>query len=166
MAGASVKWAHENIFRVTSSAFSSTSGRTTTRRLQVAGSVWRSWFRTWDELPQRGQPLGARGAASGLPDVPQQRGLPLEFRTQDFRPPTTLKTALAYYLLESEASSFIVNPAEFAAPRQLETTYSIGGEWAQVLVAAENGGGHHAGGARRVHVPAGRRGPGGQPERQ
>ena len=41
--------------------------------------------------------------------------------------------------MESESSTFIVN-GEFAAPRQLETTYSIGGEWTQVLSPANNGG--------------------------
>jgi hypothetical protein len=140
MAGASVKWAHENIFGVVSDAYQFDFG--TNYHTTFAGRGIRLAFVVQNlgtNFKAEGSRLQTEGRPPDFPTFPNSGDLPLEFRTQDFRPPTTLKTALAYYLLESEASSFIVN-AEFSAPRQLETTYSFGGEWAQTLIPASNGG--------------------------
>ena len=140
MAGASVKWAHENIFGVSSSAFQFDFG--TNYHTTFAGRGIRLAFVVQNlgtNFHSEGSRLELEARPPDFPTFPNSGELPLEFRTQDFRPPTTLKTALAYYLLESEASSFIVN-AEFTAPRQLETTYSSGGEWPRVLIPATNGG--------------------------
>ena len=138
MAGANFKWAHENIFGVVSNAFQFDFG--TNYHTTFAGRGIRLAFVVQNlgtNFQSDGSRLQTEGRPPDFPTFPNSGNLPLEFRTQDFRPPTTLKTALAYYLLESEASNFIVN-AEFSAPRQLETTYSIGGEWAQTLVPANN----------------------------
>lgn len=139
-AGASVKWAHENIFGVVSDAYQFDFG--TNYHTTFAGRGIRLAFVVQNlgtNFKAEGSRLQTEGRPPDFPTFPNSGDLPLEFRTQDFRPPTTLKTALAYYLLESESSSFIVN-AEFSAPRQLETTYSFGGEWAQTLIPASNGG--------------------------
>ena len=139
-AGASVKWAHENVFGVSSDAYQFDFG--TNYHTTFAGRGIRLAFVVQNlgtNFNANGSRLELEARPPDFPTFPNSGELPLEFRTQDFRPPTTLKTALAYYLLESESSSFIVN-AEFAAPRQLETTYSVGGEWAQTLIPANNGG--------------------------
>ncbi|MBW3661254.1 MAG: PorV/PorQ family protein [Gemmatimonadetes bacterium] len=139
-AGASVKWAHENIFGVTADAFQFDFG--TNYHTTFAGRGIRLAFVVQNlgtNFKSSGSRLSVAARPPEFPVFPNAGNLPLEFRTEEFRPPTTLKTALAYYLVENESSSFIVN-GEFAAPRQLETTYSVGGEWTQVLVPANNGG--------------------------
>lgn len=139
-AGASVKWAHENIAGVTSDAFQFDFG--TNYHTTFAGRGIRLAFVVQNlgtNFTSEGGRLDTEARPPEFPTFPNSGPLPLRFRTQEFRPPTTLKTALAYYLVENESSTFIVN-GEFAAPRQLETTYSVGGEWTQVLVPASNGG--------------------------
>lgn len=139
-AGASVKWAHENIFGITSDAFQFDFG--TNYHTTFAGRGIRLAFVVQNigtNFKSEGSRLQTQARPPDFPTFPNAGNLPLEFRTEEFRPPTTLKTALAYYLVENESSTFIVN-GEFAAPRQLETTYSIGGEWSQVLIPANNGG--------------------------
>lgn len=139
-AGASVKWAHENIYGVTSDAFQFDFG--TNYHTTFAGRGIRLAFVVQNlgtNFKSAGARLQTQGRPPEFPVFPNGANLPLEFRTEEFRPPTTLKTALAYYLVENESSTFIVN-GEFAAPRQLETTYSVGGEWTQVLFPANNGG--------------------------
>lgn len=139
-AGASVKWAHENIAGVTSDAFQFDFG--TNYHTTFAGRGIRLAFVVQNlgtNFTSSGGRLDTEARPPEFPTFPNSGPLPLRFRTQEFRPPTTLKTALAYYLVENESSTFIVN-GEFAAPRQLETTYSVGGEWTQVLVPASNGG--------------------------
>lgn len=139
-AGGSVKWAHENIAGVTSDAFQFDFG--TNYHTTFAGRGIRLAFVVQNlgtNFVSEGGRLETEARPPEFPTFPNSGPLPVEFRTEEFRPPTTLKTALAYYLVENESSTFIVN-GEFAAPRQLETTYSVGGEWAQVLVPASNGG--------------------------
>lgn len=139
-AGATVKWAHENIFGTTSDAFQFDFG--TNYHTTFAGRGIRLAFVVQNigtNFKSEGSRLSVQARPPDFPTFPNAGNLPLEFRTEEFRPPTTLKTALAYYLVESESSTFIVN-GEFAAPRQLETTFSLGGEWMQVLVPANNGG--------------------------
>jgi len=139
-AGASMKWAHENVFGVTSDAFQFDFG--TNYHTTFAGRGIRLAFVVQNlgtNFKSGGSRLQAQARPPDFPTFPNAGNLPLEFRTEEFRPPTTLKTALAYYLIENEASTFIVN-GEFAAPRQLETTYSLGGEWTQVLVPASDSG--------------------------
>jgi hypothetical protein len=139
-AGASIKWAHENIFGVTSDAFQFDFG--TNYHTTFAGRGIRLAFVVQNlgtNFKSGGARLETQARPPTFPTFPNPGELPLEFRTEEFRPPTTLKTALAYYLVESESSTFIVN-GEFAAPRQLETTYSVGGEWTQILRPASNGG--------------------------
>lgn len=138
-AGASVKWAHENVFGITSDAFQFDFG--TNYHTTFAGRGIRLAFVVQNlgtNFKSEGSRLQTAGRPPEFPTFPNSGTIPLEFRTEDFRPPTTLKTALAYYLVENESSQFIVN-GEFAAPRALETTYSIGGEWTQVLMPANNG---------------------------
>lgn len=139
-AGASVKWAHENIAGVTSDAFQFDFG--TNYHTTFAGRGIRLAFVVQNlgtNFVSEGGRLETSARPPEFPTFPNSGPLPVEFQTEEFRPPTTLKTALAYYLVENESSTFIVN-GEFAAPRQLETTYSVGGEWTQVLVPASNGG--------------------------
>lgn len=139
-AGASFKWVHENIFGVTSDAFQFDFG--TNYHTTFSGRGIRLAFVVQNigtNFQSEGSRLSVAARPPEFPTFPNSGNLPLEFQTESFRPPTTLKTALAYYLVENESSTFIVN-GEFAAPRQLETTYSIGGEWTQVLVPANNGG--------------------------
>lgn len=138
--GMSFKWVHENIFGVTADAFQFDFG--TNYHTTFAGRGIRLAFVVQNigtNFQSEGSRLGTAARPPEFPTFPNAGNLPLEFRTETFRPPTTLKTALAYYLVENEASSFIVN-GEFAAPRQLETTFSIGGEWSQVLVPAATSG--------------------------
>ena len=139
-AGASIKWAHENIFGITSDAFQFDFG--TNYHTTFAGRGIRLAFVVQNlgtNFKSGGSRLETAARPPEFPTFPAAGELPLEFQTEQFRPPTTLKTALAYYLVENESSTFIVN-GEFAAPRQLETTYSVGGEWTQVLRPAANGG--------------------------
>ncbi|MBA3584050.1 MAG: PorV/PorQ family protein [Gemmatimonadetes bacterium] len=139
-AGATFKWAHENIFGLTSNAYQFDFG--TNYHTTFAGRGIRLAFVVQNigtNFKSEGSRLSVAARPPEFPTFPNAGNLPLEFRTEEFRPPTTLKTALAYYVIENESSTFLVN-GEFAAPRQLETTYSIGGEWAQVLVPANNGG--------------------------
>lgn len=138
-AGASVKWAHENIAGVTSDAFQFDFG--TNYHTTFAGRGIRLAFVVQNlgtNFSSSGGRLDLEARPPEFPTFPSSGPLPVQYRTEEFRPPTTLKTALAYYLVENESSTFIVN-GEFAAPRQLETTYSVGGEWTQVLVPASNG---------------------------
>ena len=138
--GLSFKWVHENIFGVTADAFQFDFG--TNYHTTFAGRGIRLAFVVQNigtNFQSEGSRLGTAARPPEFPTFPNAGNLPLEFQTETFRPPTTLKTALAYYLVENEASSFIVN-GEFAAPRQLETTFSIGGEWSQVLVPAATSG--------------------------
>lgn len=139
-AGASVKWAHENILGVTADAYQFDFG--TNYHTTFAGRGIRLAFVVQNlgtNFKWGGSRLQTQGRPPEFPTFPGGGNLPLQFRTAEFRPPTTLKTALAYHLVESESSTFVVN-GEFAAPRQMETTYSIGGEWTQVLTPANNGG--------------------------
>jgi hypothetical protein len=139
-AGASFKWAHENIFGITSDAFQFDFG--TNYHTTFAGRGIRLAFVVQNigtNFKSEGSRLEFAARPPAFPTFPNSGNLPAEFRTEDFRPPTSLKTALAYYLLENEASTFIVN-GEFAAPRNQETTFSLGGEWTQTLVPANNGG--------------------------
>lgn len=138
-AGMSFKWVHENIFGLTSDAFQFDFG--TNYHTTFAGRGIRLAFVVQNigtNFKSEGSRLQVAARPPEFPTFPNSGNLPLEFKTEDFRPPTTLKTALAYYLLESESSSFIVN-GEFSAPRQLQTTVSVGGEWSQVLTPANNG---------------------------
>jgi hypothetical protein len=141
-AGGSMKWAHENIFGITTDAFQFDFG--TNYHTTFAGRGIRLAFVVQNigtNFKSEGSRLqfAADVRPSPFPVFPNAGNLPAEFQTEDFRPPTSLKTALAYYLLENEASTFIVN-GEFAAPRNQETTFSLGGEWTQTLVPANNGG--------------------------
>lgn len=139
-AGGTFKWAHENIYGVTSDGFQFDFG--TNYHTTFAGRGIRLAFVVQNlgtNFKSEGARLQTQGRPPDFPVFPNAGNLPFEFRTEEFRPPTTLKTALAYYLVENESSKFIVN-GEFAAPRQLETTYSIGGEWTQVVLPATNGG--------------------------
>jgi len=139
-AGFSFKWVHENIFGVTSDAFQLDFG--TNYHTTFAGRGIRLAFVVQNlgtNFVSDGSRLETQARPPEFPTFPNSGNLPLEFDTEEFRPPTTLKTAVAYFLVENEASSFIVN-GEFAAPRALETTFSIGGEWTQTLVQPVNGG--------------------------
>lgn len=139
-AGGSVKWAHENIYGVTSDAFQFDIG--TNYHTTFQGRGIRLAFVVQNlgtNFKSSGARLQTAARPPDFPVFPNPGNLPLEFRTDEFRPPTVLKAALAYHLVESESSTFLVN-GEFAAPRALETTYSIGGEWAQVLAQPSNGG--------------------------
>lgn len=138
-AGASVKWAHENVADITSDAFQFDFG--TNYHTTFAGRGIRLAFVVQNlgtNFKAGGGKLSTQGRPPEFPTFPNAGNLPLQFRTEEFRPPTILKTALAYYLIENESSTFIVN-GEFGAPRALETTYSIGGEWTQVILPANNG---------------------------
>jgi hypothetical protein len=138
-AGISFKWVHENIVSVTTDAFSFDFG--TNYHTTFAGRGIRLAFvvvNLGTNFESSGGRLDTSARPPTFPTFPNSGVIPLQFKTQTFRPPTTLKTALAYYLVESESSTFLVN-GEFAAPRQLETTVSIGGEWMQVLKPAVNG---------------------------
>lgn len=148
-AGGSFKWVHENVADVTSDAFQFDFG--TNYHTTFMGRGIRLAF-VVQNLGTNFQSEGGRldvqfdprriPEAEQLPDFPtfpQSGALDFQLNTREFRPPTTLKTALAYFLVENESSTFIVN-GEFAAPRQLETTYSVGGEWTQVLVQPTDGG--------------------------
>lgn len=139
-AGASFKWVHENVFGITSDAFQLDFG--TNYHTTFAGRGIRLAFvvaNLGTNFVSEGSRLSTQARPPEFPTFPNSGNLPLEFRTEEFRPPTTLKTALAYYLVENESSTFIVN-GEFAAPRQLETTFSIGGEWMQTLIQPTDGG--------------------------
>lgn len=138
-AGFSFKWVHENIVSITSDAFQFDFG--TNYHTTFAGHGIRLAFvvvNLGTNFESSGGRLQTAARPPEFPTFPNSGPLELEFKTETFRPPTTLKTALAYYLVESESSTFLIN-GEFAAPRQLETTVSIGGEWSQVLVPAVNG---------------------------
>ena len=138
--GVSMKWVHENIVSVTTDAFQFDFG--TNYHTTFAGRGIRLAFvvaNLGTNFESEGGRLDTNARPPTFPSFPNSGPLDLAFRTGTFRPPTTLKTALAYYLVENESSSFIVN-GEFAAPRQLETTYSVGGEWTQMLVPPSNGG--------------------------
>jgi hypothetical protein len=139
-AGASVKWAHENIFGVTSDAFQFDFG--TNYHTTFQGRSIRLAFVVQNlgtNFKSEGSRLQTAARPPEFPTFPNFGNFPLEVRTEEFRPPTILKAALAYYLVESESSTFLVN-GEFGAPRALETTYSVGGEWTQVLKQPSNGG--------------------------
>jgi hypothetical protein len=139
-AGASVKWAHENIFGVTSDAFQFDFG--TNYHTTFQGRGIRLAFVVQNlgtNFKSSGSRLQEAARPPDFPVFPNAGNLPLELRTEEFRPPTVLKAALAYYLVESESSTFLVN-GEFGAPRALETTYSVGGEWTQVLAQPSDGG--------------------------
>lgn len=138
-AGLSFKWVHENIVSITSDAFQFDFG--TNYHTTFAGRGIRLAFvvvNLGTNFESDGGRLGVSARPPEFPTFPNEGPLDLEFSTETFRPPTTLKTGLAYYLVESESSTFLVT-GEFAAPRQLETTVSFGGEWMQVLVPAVNG---------------------------
>jgi hypothetical protein len=139
-AGGTFKWVHENIVGMTADAYQFDFG--TNYHTTFAGRGIRLAF----VVQNLGTNFKFRGGRDDLearppefPTFPNAGPLDVEFRTEEFRPPTTLKTALAYHLVESESSTFVVN-GEFAAPRQLTSTYSLGGEWMQVLTPAANGG--------------------------
>jgi hypothetical protein len=139
-AGASVKWAHEHIFGVTSDAFQFDFG--TNYHTTFQGRGIRLAFAVQNlgtNFKSSGSRLQTAARPPEFPTFPNSGNLPLEVRTEEFRPPTVMKAALAYYLVESEQSTFLVN-GEFAAPRALETTYSVGGEWTQVLAQPSDGG--------------------------
>ena len=139
-AGVSVKWAHENIFGVTSDAFQFDFG--TNYHTTFQGRGIRLAFVVQNlgtNFKSGGSRLETAARPPEFPTFPNSGNLPLEIRSEEFRPPTILKAALAYYLVENESSTFLVN-GEFGAPRALETTYSVGGEWTQVLAQPSNGG--------------------------
>lgn len=143
--GGSVKWVYENIAGIGAEAFQFD-----------LGSVYHT------DLGGRGvrvafviQNLGTRfrsetSSAEPSPILPPSDAPPAETIEEplEFKPPTTLKTALAYYVIEGESATFLVN-GEFAAPLDLEAMYSIGGEWTHVLVPAV-GDGHATTVAARV----------------
>ena len=107
-AGISFKWAHENIFGVTSDAFQFDLG--TNYHTTFAGRGIRLAFLVQNigtNFTSEGSRLQFAARPPEFPTFPNSGNLPAEFRTEDFRPPTTLKVGLAYYLVESEASAFI-----------------------------------------------------------
>lgn len=138
--GASVKWSHENIFGVSSNAFqvdlgTNYHGTFANRGLRVAVVVQN----LGTSFVSEASPIRASAGPASYSMLPNLSLLSSAIASEEFRPPTTVKTAVAYYLVDRERSSLIVN-GELANPRQLQPMVSLGGEWTQVLVPAREEG--------------------------